>query len=398
MLGSYVSANVFRMLGQSPILGRNFTDEDEQPGAQPVVMLAHTVWRTRYSSDPTVIGRLIRVNDVPSVIVGVMPERFHFPLFNEIWLPVGVNVNMASSRREVRTPIVMAFGRVADHATIEQAQAELDTVSQDLAKSFPATNTGIGVTLTPLKELIVGGGLTQMAMLLMVAVLFVLIIACVNVGNLLLARTTKRAREIAVRASLGATRGRIVRQLMIESLVLAGVAGVIGLAIGQYGIRLLVASFTPQLQGAPAPYWLTMNMNLHVFAFVASVCLGTTVVFGLAPALRVSRTNVNRTLKDGGRGAISARSHRWSGALVVAQLSLTLVLLAGTAIMGRQFLDIYRAGQVIDTTGVVTVRLALSVQNTARPSIASCSSGNSKMGWLEIRRSPSLPSRVTFRS
>ncbi len=261
----------------------------------------------------------------------------------------------------------MAFGRVADHATIEQAQAELTAVTQTLSKSFPATNTGIGATLIPLKQLLVGGGLTQMAMLLMVAVLFVLIIACVNVGNLLLARTTKRSREIAVRASLGATRGRIVRQLMIESLVLAGVAGLIGLAIGQYGIQLLVASFSPQLQGAPAPYWLTMNMNAYVFAFVATVCLGTTVAFGLAPALRVSRTNVNRALKDGGRGATSLRSHRWSGALIVAQLSLTLVLLAGTATMGRQFLAIYRAGQVIDTAGVVTVRLALPVQKYRTP-------------------------------
>jgi putative ABC transport system permease protein len=365
--GAYVSANLFRMLGRSPILGRDFTDADERPGAQPVVMLAHTVWRTRYSSDPGVIGRTVRVNDVPSVIVGVMPERFHFPLLNEVWQPVGVNVVMANARREVRTPIVMAFGRMASDVTIEQAQSELDSVCQNLAKNFPATNSGIKATLTPLKQLIIGGGLAQMAALLMVAVVFVLIIACVNVGNLLLARTNTRSREIAVRASLGATRGRIIRQLMIESLALAGVAGLIGLAIGHYSMRLLAASFTPQLQGAPVPYWLTLDMNLEVFAFVATICIGTTILFGLAPALRVSRTNVNQAMKDGGRGTISARSHRWSGTLVVAQLSLTLVLLAGTATMGRQFLEIYRAGQVIDTTGIVTLRLALSVQKYRTP-------------------------------
>ena len=364
--GSYVSANVFRMLGKSPILGRDFTADDERPGAPPVVMIAHTVWRARYSSDPNVIGRIIRVNDVASTIVGVMAEQFHFPLANEIWQPVGVNVNTTTPRREVRTPIVMAFGRIADRATIEQAQAELDGVTESLSKSYPATNTGIVTRLIPLKEFIVGDGLRQMATLLMVAVLFVLIIACVNVGNLLLARMTKRSREIAIRASLGATRRRIVHQLMMESLVLAGAAGLMGLAIGRYGIQLFVAAFTPQLQGSPAPHWLTMDMNVQVFLFLAALCLGVTLAFGLAPALRVSRTDVNRAIKEGGR-AISPRSHRWTGGLIVAQLSLTIVLLAGTATMGRQFLEIYRAGQVIDTTNVVTIRLAMPVQKYRTP-------------------------------
>jgi predicted permease len=361
-LGSYVSTNIFRMLGRSPILGRDFTADDERPGAEPVVIIAHTVWRARYNSDPNVIGRIVRVNDVPSTIVGVMPEHFHFLFVNEIWQPVSVNSNTTERRRDQRTPIWLAFGRVADHATIEQAQEELNSITQSLEGSYPATNTGIRGTLIPMKELLVGGGLKQMAMILMVAVLFVLIIACINVGNLLLARTIRRSREIAIRASLGATRRRIVRQLMIESLVHAGAAGLIGLVIGRYGIRLLVASFSPQLQGAPKPYWLTMDMNATVFAFVAAVCLATTVVFGLAPAVRVSRANVNRTLKESGRGAVSPRSHRWSGALIVAQLTLTVVLLAGTATMGRQFLEIYRAGQVIDTSGLVTVRLALPIQ------------------------------------
>jgi predicted permease len=365
--GAYVSTNVFRMLGRSPILGRSFTEEDERPGAQPVVIIANTVWRTRYSSDPNVIGRTIRVNDIPSTIVGVMPEQFHFPLVDEVWQPVGVGSNTTDRRREQRLPIWMAFGRLVDHATIEQAQAELNSVTENLAKNFPATNTGIGATVIPLRDFIAGAGLKQMAMLLMVAVLLVLVIACVNVGNLLLARTVKRSREIAIRASLGATRRRIVRQLMIESFALAGVACLIGLALSELSLRLFVDTFSPQLQGAPTPYWLRMTLNVKVFAFVATVCLGTTVLFGLAPALRVSRTNVTRTLKDGGRGAISPRSHRWSGGLIVLQFSLTLVLLAGTATMGRQFLDIYLKGRVIDTTGAVTIRLALAVQKYRTP-------------------------------
>lgn len=366
-LGSYTSSNIFRMVGRAPMLGRDFTAEDEQPGAPPVVIIAHTVWKARYGGDPKIVGRVIRVNDVPSTIVGVMPEGFVFPFVDEIWQPIGANPNAMNPRREVRTPIVFAFGRVADGVTIEQAQSELDSLMQSLAQQFPAANSNIGARLEPLQDFLTGPVLQQMAKLLMAAVLLVLLIACVNVANLLLTRTTKRAREIAIRASLGATRRRIVRQLLIESLVLAALASILGIAIGQYAIRLFVVSFSPELQGAPPPYWLTMNMDAQVYVFLAAICAGTTVLFGLAPALRVSRTNVNSTLKEGGRGTVSARSHRWAGTLIIAQLSVTLMLLAGTAMMGRQFLALYRAGQVIDTSGVVTMRLALSVQKYRSP-------------------------------
>lgn len=366
-LGSYTSSNVFRMLGRTPMLGRDFTTEDEQPGATPVVVIAHTVWKARYGSDPNIVGRVIRVNDIPSTIVGVMPAGFVFPFADEIWQPIGVNPNATKAPREVRTPIVFAFGRVADDVTLEQAQSELDSLMQSLAQQFPATNNNIGARLERLQELLTGPVLQQMAQLLMAAVLLVLLIACVNVANLLLTRASKRAREIAIRASLGATRRRIVRQLLIESLVLATLAGILGIAIGQYAVRLFVASFSPELQGAPPPYWLTMNMDAQVYVFLAAICAATTLLFGLAPALRMSRTDVNSTLKEGGRGTVSAQSHRWAGTLIVAQLSITLMLLAGTAIMCRQFLALYRAGQVIDTSGVVTMRLALSVQKYRTP-------------------------------
>jgi putative ABC transport system permease protein len=180
---------------------------------------------------------------------------------------------------------------------------------------------------------------------------------------------TGRAREIAIRASLGATRRRIVRQLMVESLVLALLAGGLGILVGELGVRLFVASFTPVLYGAPPPYWLNLKVDAEVYLFLAAVCLGTSVIFGLAPALHVSRTSINESLKEGGRGSASTGrgARRWTGALVVAQLALTLVLLAGAGMIGRGFIELYRAGQIIDTSDIVTMRLALAVQKYRTP-------------------------------
>jgi predicted permease len=367
--GSFISIDMFRMVGRAPALGRAFLPEDDRLNAPRVAIIAHTVWQTRYAGDPSVIGRLVRVNDVPTTIVGVMPEGFHFPLATEVWVPIAQVAgppNTIDARRGTRVPLMMALGRLADGIGLAQAQAEMNAITGRLSRDYSATNDGISVALEPLDN-IYRGGLKDMLRLVMGAVTFVLLIACVNVANLLLARSAHRSREIAIRSSLGATRWRIVRQLLIESLLLAVVAGALGFLLSLYGVKLFAAALL-QLTDGPPPFWLNFSIDWRVYAFLAVVCLGATILVGLAPALSISKTSTNDVLKDGGRSAIGGvRARRWTGALLVAQLALTVVLLAGAGLTLRSFLAVYRAGLVLDASNMITMQLAISAQKYAQP-------------------------------
>jgi predicted permease len=370
--GSFISFDAFSMVGRAPMLGRGFRTEDDRADAPRVAIIAQTVWRNRYGGDPSVIGRTVRVNDVPTTIVGVMPEGFHFPWMTEVWVPVAHAsgpLSRVDATRGNRTVIVSAFARLADGLRLGQAQAEMDGITGRLARDYPATNAGISVALEPIENAYWGGefGLRQMLLVVMGAVSFVLLIACVNVANLLLARAVHRSREIAIRSSLGATRGRIVRQLFVESVLLAAVAGVVGLILSLYGVRIFGNVLAGLAVDGPPPFWLTFSIDGRVYAFLAAACLGVSVLFGLAPALHVSKTS-NEVLKDGGRGASGGlRARRLTGALMVSQIALTLVLLAGAALMLRSFLVVYRAGRVLDTSNIITMRLALGAQRYAQP-------------------------------
>lgn len=370
--GSYISINVFRLLGRTPVMGRGFLPEDERADAPPVVVIASSVWRSRYGSDPSIIGRPIRVNDVLSTVIGVMPDRFNFPFVNEVWQPMTLAPTAIydPAKREIRTLTTVAFGRLADSATVPQAQTELGAIAGRLAQAYPTSNKDVSVTVTPVREMYVGG-LGQMLLLLMAAAALVLLIACVNVATLLVARASGRSREIAIRASLGATRWRIVRQLVIESLVLGALAGVLGYVFSVYGSRLFALAISSGLVGPP-PLWLEglggWIVDAPVFTFLAGVSVTTSILFGLAPALYVSRTNINDALKEGGRGGVgSVGTRRWTSALMVVELAVTLVLLATAGLMTRSFLALYRAGRVIDPSGLVTMRLALPTQKYATP-------------------------------
>jgi predicted permease len=245
----------------------------------------------------------------------------------------------------------------------------MDAITSRLARDFPATNEGISVALDPIENAYWGGefGLRQMFLVVMGAVAFVLLIACVNVANLLLARAVHRSREIAIRSSLGATRGRIVRQLFVESVLLAAIAGSVGFVLSVYGVKAFASALVRVAVGGPPPFWMNFSMDGRVYAFLAVVCLATSILFGLAPALHISKTN-NDVLKDGGRGGSSGiRARRWTGALMVSQLALTVVLLAGAGLMLRSFLAVYQAGRVLDSSDMITMRLALSAQKYAQP-------------------------------
>jgi putative ABC transport system permease protein len=351
--GPYMSANAFRLIGEKPAIGRDFLPEDDVPGAPPVVLLGNGIWKNRYGSDPAVVGRTIKVNEQPATIIGVMPEGFKFPINADLWVPLVNLAGIADQKREVRNFEV--FGRLAPGVTIAQARGELSTIAARLARDFPATNKDISPTVMTFNQRYNGGNIRLVFLTLMGAVGFVLLIACANVANLLLARSANRAREISVRVSLGATRLRIVRQLLVESVLLALISGALGFALSIVGIRL----FDAAVADVGKPYWIQFTFDGRVFAFLAAICLGTGVIFGLAPALHVSKTDINEVLKEGGRSGSGLRARRWTSALIVVELSLTLVLLAGAGFMMRSFLALYRLDLGVDTSHVLTMRLQL---------------------------------------
>ncbi|HMJ86768.1 MAG TPA: ABC transporter permease [Vicinamibacterales bacterium] len=355
--GPFISAPAFKLIGQRPQLGRDFLPEDDRPGASAVVVLGNGIWKNRYGSDPSIIGRSIKINDIVSTVIGVMPEGFKFPNNADLWLPLAHMPRLAEQKRDNRN--VEAFGKLADGVTRAQAQSEMNTIAGQLRHDYPDTNKDVTASVMTFNERQNGGPIRLVFLSLMGAVAFVLLIACANVANLLLARSATRAREMSVRISLGATRWRIVRQLLVESVLLSIVSGLFGLALAYVGVRL----FDAATQDVGKPYWIKFTMDAQVFAFFAAVCLGTGIVFGLAPALHVSKTDLNEVLKEGGRsGSSGVRARRWTSVLIVAELALTLVLLAGAGLMMRSFLTLYRLDVGVDTAHLLTMRLALPAQ------------------------------------
>jgi putative ABC transport system permease protein len=361
--GPYISANAFRLIGQQPLLGRDFLPEDDRPGATPVVLLGNGIWKNRYGSDPSVIGRTIKVNEQPVTIVGVMPEGFKFPITADLWVPLVNLAGIAELKRDTRN--LEAFGRLAPGVTVAQARAELTAIADRLARDFPATNKDVTPSVMTFNERYNGGPIRLVFLSLMGAVAFVLLIACANVANLLLARAANRAREISVRVSLGATRTRIVRQLLAESVLLAIIGGILGLGLSLIGIRL----FDAAVADVGKPYWIQFTFDGRVFAFLAAICLGTGVIFGLAPALHVSKTDINEVLKEGGRSGSGLRARRWTSVLIVVELALTLVLLSGAGYMMRSLLVLYQRDIGVETAHVLTMRLQLPNRKYPTPEL-----------------------------
>jgi putative ABC transport system permease protein len=356
--GTYESANLFRLIGQRPLLGRDFAPSDDNPAAEPVAIIANGLWKNRYGSDPSIVGRTIKINSRPSTVIGIMAPDMKFPFNNDVWLPLSqLPPEVLNAKRGVRN--FQVIGRLAPGLTIAQARAELDAIVSRLAHDFPDTNKDLRPAVMTYNQRVASGPIRVVFLSLMGAVGFVLLIACANVANLLLARSAQRSREIAVRVSLGASRWRIVRQLLVESVLLSVVSGILGLGLSVVGVRLFDAAISDPALGKP--YWMTFTMDPLVIAFFGSICVGTGILFGLAPALHVSKTDVNEVIKEGGgrSGTGGVRARRWTSALVVVELVLTLVLLAGAGFMMRSFLKAYGMGFGFDTSRVLTMRMFL---------------------------------------
>jgi putative ABC transport system permease protein len=355
---SHLSANTFQLLGEKPILGRDFLPEDDQPGARAVVILGSPIWKARYNADPTLIGRTLRINGVPTIVIGVMPDGFRFPVTSDLWQPLGLLPGLPSQKRDARG--LQVFGKLADRNTSAQAQSEVDAIAARLSRDYPDTNRNVGAVVAQFPPHFAPDPLL---IALMVAVGFVLLVACANVANLLLARSVSRSHEMAVRASLGATRWRMVRQLLVESALLAVIAGMSGFAFSLAGVWL----FAGAVAGITFPYYIQWTMDGRVLWFVAAVCLGTGLCFGLLPALHVART-ASRPLNEGERTTTGGMGRRrWTTGLLIAELALTLVLLAGAGLMMRSFLAVYRADLVADAAHVVLMPLTLPSQKYQTP-------------------------------
>ena len=351
--GVRLSANTLSTLGQPLLLGRDFLPSDEKPGAEPVAILGYTLWTTRYDADPHIVGKIIRIDGTAVTIVGVMPPGMQFPAQAELWTALVPTKD--EEPRRVR--FLNVFGRLSAGATRAQALTEMNGIAARLATAYPETNKDAhSVVIQSFNEAFNGGKIRVVFLAMMGAVGFVLLIACANVANLQLARSVRRSREVAVRMALGATRWRVVRQLLVESVLLGCLGGVIGLLIAVVGVRL----FDRAVTDVGKPYWIVFSMDYTVFGFLAAVCLVTGILFGLAPALQVSRTNVNEILKEGGRGNAGGSRARWmTGTMVVLELALTLVLLVGAGLMIRSFLNLYTLDLGIKTDHVMVMRMIL---------------------------------------
>jgi putative ABC transport system permease protein len=359
--GAYVSWDTFHLIRQRPALGREFAEADDRHGAAPVVILGETIWRTRYLSDPNTVGSTIRVDGVPSTIIGVMPQGFGFPLRAEIWAPLIALPEDARTSRSNR--LLEGVGRLRPGMSYDQAAAELSGITTALAEQHPASNRNTAPRLEPLRTGI-GAPILGVVAALLGAVAFVLLIACANAANLLLARAADRRRDVAVRLALGASRWRVVRQLLVESIVLAAVAGAIGLGLS-YGAIQIFWSFAAE--SAP-PYWLRFPIDRTVFAYFAVICLGSSILCGLVPAWQASKSAIVATLNDMGRTSAGARSvRRWTGTFVVAQVALALVLLTGATLMIQNLLTLMRADIGVDTHRLVQMELDLSTRTYNTP-------------------------------
>jgi len=345
-----VSANVFALLGVQPLLGRAFAEGEDQPGRGDKVMLSYRYWQQRYGGRADALGQTLRLNDRVHQIIGVMPENFAFPLTTtQIWVPRELDV--ARAPRETRYLQVAA--RLRPGVSMQQAQAQMDTIAQRLAREYPQSNADSGVHLTSLHQSLnfAYDVLSIVLGVLGVAGFFLLAVSCANVANLTLARAVGRMREMAIRTALGASRGRVIRQLLTENLVLAGAGGALGILLAQWTLGLLATTIPEDLYKVGG-----LAMDGTSLLFTLGLCLLTALMFGLAPALQVSRPNLTETLKEGTLGAASGRSRqRLHSLLTVGQVSLSLVLLSGAALIAQSFAQLQRAEYGYETKTVLTM-------------------------------------------
>ena len=346
---SGVTGEFFTLFRTNPIRGRMFQANEMQPGAEAVAVISYGLWQRRFGGSESVLNSKVMISGDSTTIIGIMPAGFSYPGDSELWTPL--TLEPAKEPRENR--YINVVSRLKPGVSLPQAQAEMDTISQRLEKTYVDTNTGWSVRLTELRESLVGDVRTAL-LILLGAVAFVLLIACTNVANLLLARAAYRQKEIAVRTALGASRLRVVRQLLTESVMLSLVSGLIGLALSLWLTKLLIAISPPN-----TPRFDEIGIDLRVFGFALGVTVLSGLLFGLFPALQTSRPNLNEMLKDSGRHADGGGRNRVGSFLIVSEVALSFVLLAGAGLMVKSFLRLREINPGFNADNVLTMRLSL---------------------------------------
>src|SRR5215510_4939953 len=347
--GADISYNTFEVLGVAPVLGRTFTAEEDRPGSDLVVILGYGLWERRFGGKPEIIGQKITLLNQQRTVIGVMPPDFKFPDVADLWVPLALDTN-----RMTRTDHgLSAIARLKPGVTVEQAQSDMTSIARHIEEANPITNEGLGVSVIPLREGLVSDYRNAL-LILMGVVGLVLLIACANVANLLLARASARSKEVAIRTALGAGRWRVFRQLLTESVVLGLMGGALGLTLAFWGLDLLLAAIPIDI-----PFWMKFNLDGHVLGFTAGVTLLTALIFGAAPALQASKVDLNEALKEGGRGALGASRHRMLRSLVVAEVALSLILLIGAGLMMRSFIRLQHTKSGLNPENLLTLRLNL---------------------------------------
>ena len=349
-----VSASFFPLLGVQPILGRTFLPNEDQLGSAPVVLISDGFWKRKFRSSPEALGKALTLNGTAHIIVGVIPANFRCAGRNfqrsEVYVPIGQWDNPIFHDRKVSNAMNVV-GRLRSGVAFDQAKADMRALARHLADEYPDANKGLGITLVPLKQDLVGD-IQSALLVLQAAVGFVLLIACVNIANLLLARSSGRTRELAIRTALGASRGRVVRQLLTESILLAVAGGSLGVLIASWGTQAAL-KVLPEI--LPRAEEVGLDARVMLFMVAASVLAG--VLFGLAPALKTSRPDLNQTLKEGGRGS-SGRLHRTQSVFVVVEMALAIVLLAGAGLMIRSLAKLWSIEPGFDSRNVLAARLS----------------------------------------
>ncbi len=368
--GEFVSSDFFPTLGVKPMLGRTFMAGEDEVGAAPVAIISEGLWRRKFGSTHDILGKGIRLGGKSYTVVGVIPAAFHLrlPSFREgdVYVPAGQWSNPLLLTRGAGLGF-HGVGRLKPGVTLERARADMDRVSRDLEAAYPDTDRGITANLLPLKQRMVGA-VRPLLLVLLSAVGLVLLIACVNVANLMLARSTSRSREFAIRAALGAGKGRVIRQLLTESTVLALVGGSAGLILAAWGTRAALGVLPSAL-----PRSEEIGLDLRVLFFTSAISLAAGILFGLAPALRMSRTGLNDTLKEGGRSGAAVR-HRTQGAFVITEMAMAVVLLIGAGLMVRSVIRLWQVDPGFDPHHALAFGLATAPTTaTATPAKARAS-------------------------